>query len=369
MEKVLVYGMTDNPGGIESYIISLLPSLKNKIKLDFVTDFDNIAHKELLENYGASIHYIPAKSKGLLAHLKAFRRILKDNPQYKVIYFNILDAGAAITQLVPFFMRRKIVTHSHNGNTDKPKLHKLCKPLLKITSGSKIACSNLAAIFMFGNTKKVVLIKNGVDAQKFRYTCDKAANAKKDLKLEGQKVVCHIGRLTYQKNPLVMLDIFKEFLSLCPEAVLLSVGTGDMEDQVHTYAKKIGIYENVRFMGRNNNIPQILAASDVFFLPSLYEGLPIVAIEAQAAGLPVVLSDNITKEADITGNVVFISLKESYNKLAQVLLETSSIAKKDTFDDIQKAGYDISCAEDNISKLTTVLLGTQCNEKKYDSEE
>lgn len=369
MEKILVYGMTDNPGGIESYIISLLPSLKNKIKLDFVTDFTNIAYKELLESYGATIHYIPAKSKGLFAHLKAFWRILKSNPQYKTIYFNILDAGAAITQIIPFLMRRKIVTHSHNGNTDKPKLHKLCKPLLKITSGSKIACSQLAAKFMFGKRKKVILIKNGVDAQKFRYNCDKTIQAKKDLKLEDKKVICHIGRLTYQKNPLTMLDIFKEFLSLCPEAMLLSVGTGDMEEQVRAYAKKIGIYKNVRFMGKCNNIPQILAASDVFFLPSLYEGLPIVAIEAQAAGLPLVLSSNITAETDITGNINFISLEEDYSKWAQVLLDASAKPKKDTFDCIQKAGYDISCAKENLSKLTNVLLGTHNQKKKNNSED
>lgn len=362
MEKILVYGMTDNPGGIESYLISLLPSFKNKIKLDFVTDFDNIAYKELLENYGACIHYIPAKSKGLFAHLKAFKRILKDNPQYKTIYFNILDAGAAITQLVPFFMKRKIVTHSHNGNTDKPKLHKICKPLLKITSGSKIACSQLAAKFMFGNTKKVTIIKNCVDAQKFRYSFDNSAKAKIDLHLEGKKVICHIGRLTYQKNPIALMDIFKEFLSICPEAVLLSVGTGDMEEKTHSYAKEIGIYENVKFLGIQDNIAQILAASDVFFLPSLYEGLPIVAIEAQAAGLPLVLSDNITTETDITGNIAFISLKESYIKWAEALLKASLMQKKDTFFDIQEAGYDISCSAENISKLEKILLGVQFKE-------
>ncbi len=357
MEKILIYGMSDNQGGIESYLISLLPALNNSIQFDFVTDFPEIAYKSILEQYGCKIHYIPAKGKGLFAHLKAFRKILKDNPQYKTIYFNILDSGAALTQLVPFFLGRKIVTHSHNGDTDKPRLHKFFKPLLKITSGKKLACSQIASKHMFGNSKNVQIIKNAIDAERFRYNPVISLQAKKELHIENRYVICHIGRLTYQKNPYVMLDIFKELITIAPDSVLLSAGTGDLDEAVQKYAHDIGVENNVIFLGKYNNIPQLLAAADVFFLPSLYEGLPIVAIEAQAAGLPLVISDNISTETDITGNITFMSLKEDKAKWAEALLKASEMRRYDTFDKIKKAGYDVSSRDENLKLLNNILLG------------
>ena len=108
-------------------------------------------------------------------------------------------------------MRKKIITHSHNGGTDKPRLHKICKPLLKITKGKKVACSLIAAEHMFGTTKNVTIIPNAIDADKFKFNAEARIQKRLEIGLnEKQIVICHIGRLTYQKNPLGMLDIFKE---------------------------------------------------------------------------------------------------------------------------------------------------------------
>ena len=359
MKQILVYGHSHKPGGIETYLVNLVTALKGQVHFDFVSDFCDVAHREILENAGSKIFFIPPKGQGLWAHLKAFRKLLKEHKDYDYIYFNILDSGAAITQLVPFFMRKKIITHSHNGGTDKPRLHKICKPLLKITKGKKVACSLIAAKHMFGTTKNVTIIPNAIDADKFKFNADARSQKRSELGLnEKQIVICHIGRLTYQKNPLGMLDIVKEVLQKTPDATLISIGTGDMDDEVHSYAKKIGIEKNVLFLGKRSDIPELLSASDVFFLPSFYEGLPIVAIEAQASGLPLVISDAISKETDITGNVKFISLNESNETWADALMDASKKDRENNvMNKISEAEYNTGDAEKTAKKLIELFDG------------
>jgi len=359
MKRILVYGYSHNPGGIETYLVNILTTLKGQIHFDFVSDFCDVAHRDVLENAGSQIYFIPAKGQGLLAHLKAFRKLLKEHGDYDYIYFNILDSGAAITQLVPFFMRKKIITHSHNGGTDKPRLHKLCKPLLKITKGKKVACSLIAAEYMFGTTKNVTIIPNAIDADKFKF--NNAARVQKRTELgltETQCVICHIGRLTYQKNPFGMLDMFKSFINKVPDSILLSIGTGDLDDEVHSYAKEICVYDNVLFLGKRSDIPELLSASDVFFLPSFYEGLPIVAIEAQASGLPLVLSDKISRETDITGNVNFVSLSEHNEVWVNALFEAANKNRDNNVTDkISKAEYNTGDTEIITKKLIRLFDG------------
>lgn len=353
MKRILVYGYSHNPGGIETYLVNLITTLKGQIHFDFVSDFCDVAHRDVLESAGSQIYFIPPKGQGLLAHLKAFRKLLKEHGDYDYIYFNILDSGAAITQLVPFFMRKKIITHSHNGGTDKPRLHKLCKPLLKITKGKKVACSLLAAEYMFDTTKNVTIIPNAIDAEKFKFDVEVRKQKRLQLGLnESQIVVCHIGRLTQQKNPFGMLDIFKAFISKVPDAVLISIGTGDLDGEVHSYARKIGIEDNVLFLGKRNDIPELLCASDVFFLPSFFEGLPIVAIEAQSSGLTLVISDTISRETDITGNVKFIPLKDDNSVWVNALLEAAQTKRDDNaINKISESGYNTDNFETTTKKL------------------
>ncbi|MBR4072551.1 MAG: glycosyltransferase [Clostridia bacterium] len=357
MKKILVYGMTDNPGGIETYLINLSERLKGRIIFDYVTDFPEIAHKDIIASAGSKVFYIPPKGKKLFSHLLAFYNILRKHPEYNTVYFNVLDAGCAITELVPFVMGRRIITHSHNSDTDKPRLHKLCKPLLKIISRNNIACSHLAADYMFGKRKNVTVIPNAIDTEKFRFNAIKREEKRKELGVGNAPVICHIGRLSYQKNPFGMLDIFGEVLKICPEARLLSVGTGEIEGEVHCYAEKIGVGKSVLLLGKRQDIPELLMAADVFFLPSFYEGLPIVAVEAQAAGLKCVLSDSITGEVDLTGDILFLSLSDTKEKWANAILSAAKEGHNDNTEEIKSAGYDLKSCEKSDLRLLEILKG------------
>lgn len=351
LRRILVYGMTDNLGGIETYVMNMLGSVdKSKVVFDFVTDFSTMAYADEAEKSGSVIYYIPAKSKGVFKHLRAFAKILREHPEYKKVYFNILDSGAAITEFIPWLFGRTVITHSHNGNTDKALLHKLCRPFLLLFTKKRLACSEVAARFMF-KKHTAVIIPNAIEAENYNYSADIRDKKRKELNISDKFAVCHIGRLSYQKNPIRVVDIFAEVSKNDEDAVMISVGSGEMDDEVHRYAEEKGISDKIMFLGKRNDISEILQAADVFFLPSLFEGLPIVAVEAQASGLPCILSDNISKEAGITSNVSFLSLELSNIVWANEILSLKDFERKPCLEDIIKAGYDKQHPADGLLRL------------------
>lgn len=355
MERVLVYGMTDNLGGMESYLLNLTKRLHHQIAFDFVSDFPTIAYADELREMGCGFYYIPPKGKHLLAHWRALWKLLRQHPEYRTVYFNVLDAGCAFTEFIPWLLRRKVVTHSHNSDTEKKRLHRLCKPFLNLFTKENVACSRLAADYMFGVGKDALIIPNAIDVPKFVFDPAIRRQMRQALGIGDASVICHIGRLSPQKNPFGMLDIFKAVLQKRSDAVLLSAGSGEMDDEVHAYAEKIGVSGQVRFLGKRNDVHHLMQAADVFFLPSLYEGLGIVVIEAQAAGLHCVVSDQVPRDADLTGNVRFISLDEAQERWAQVLLEEALQPRTDTSQDVVEHGYDIHHCQEKDAQLLRVL--------------
>lgn len=357
MKKVLVYGMTGNPGGIESYLLNLVQKVEYGT-FDFVTDFPQIAYSTNLKELGCDIYYIPAKRTHPIEHLKALSKILKSHPEYKCIYFNILDAGAVFTMLPVYFSKRINIVHSHNGAANKMWLHKLCQPLLNKISQHKVACSYLASDYMFGKKyrKNVLIVPNAIDIEKFRFKENQRIITREELQLEDRFVLCHIGRMSYQKNPFGLLDIFAAVLQKNPSAILLYIGVGELEKTIVEYAEKRKIEKSIRFLGVRKDIPALLSASDVFLLPSFYEGLPIVGVEAQASGIPCVLSDAVTKEVDITKNIVFCSLNSPPEKWAEVILQTKGRPRSDFTEEIKAAGYDMKHSSEAYNKLIQLLV-------------
>lgn len=340
MERILVYGMTDNMGGIESYLMNLYRHLdRDRVQFDFVTDFPTMAYADEVSACGSDIYYIPAKSKGLFSQWKAFARILKKHPEYKKIYFNILDAGAAVTMLIPWLYGRTIVTHSHNDNTEKRRLHKICRPFLNLFTRKRYACSKKAAEFMFGH-RSAVVIPNAINAKKYQFDAAVREKKRRELGIEHHFAVCHVGRLAVQKNPKMLIDIFEAVLEKEPSAVLLSVGNGELRDEIHAYVQQKHLENAVLFLGERNDVNEILQAADVFLFPSLYEGLGIALIEAQAAGLHCVVSDVINQEALVTDNISLVSLHAPVSRWAEKVLECKNAFRTSPTKQIIRAGYD-----------------------------
>lgn len=348
MKQVLVYGMTDNPGGIETYLLNFFTRVQgNGVHLDFVSDFPEIAHSPMLTERGSRLHFIPAKSKDLWGHLKGMWRILRNHKEYRTLYFNILDAGAVITMLPAFLLGRKIVVHSHNNSTEKIRLHRICKPLLNLLTAERVACSESAAEYMFGQKgKKALVVPNAIDAARFTFCEETRVRKRQELNLANQLCVCHVGRITQQKNPIGLIDMFEAIHRKRPDAVLLSVGTGDMMEDFQRYISQKGLSDAVICLGARKDVDEIYQAADVFLFPSIYEGLGIVVLEAQAAGLPCVISDVIPKQATVSDLVHHVSLDASAEQWADQVLACCETQRRDTYQDLVAAGFDISCCKD-----------------------
>ena len=365
-KRVLVYGMTGGVGGIESYLMNIYRNLdRDKLTFDFVTDFPVMAYEDEVIEKGSYVYKIPAKGRHPVKQLWTLGRILRRHKEYHTVYFNILDAGAAFTMLEPYLHRRRIAVHSHNGNTANTGLHGKMQKLLLFLADRKLACSEIAARYMFGDKSvdngEVTVINNAIDLDKFRFNPDLRQEKRQELGiLEGQKVILHVGRMDPQKNPYFLLDIMKTLAAQDPEALLLYVGWGDLEEDIKAYAGKKGLTEkNVRFLGTSNQVSALMQAADVFLMPSLFEGLPVAGIEAQAADLACFFSDTITRELQITQRVYFLSLETPTQKWAEEILSAVDPAdrRKDTFDQMTAAGYNIQKEKDRVVEALLEVQG------------
>ena len=197
------------------------------------------------------------------------------------------------------------------------------------------------------------MIHNALHMEKFRFCEAVREEVRKELELEGKFVVGHVGRFEEQKNHLFLLEIFKEVAKMREEAVLLLIGDGELKNAVQEKAKEYGLEEKVRFLGIRQDVDRLWKAMDVFVLPSLFEGLPIVALEAQASGVYSIMADTITKEVKLTDRVEFLSLEEEKEKWRDAILSAEKSAQKETYNAVIKkqfceAGYDIESAAQTL---------------------
>ncbi len=358
MEKILVYGMTDTAGGMESYVMTMYRNIpKDKIQFDFVTDWDKMAYADEVLAGGSVIHHIPKKSESILGQIAAFSKILKNHKEYKKVYFNIMNAGGFINMIAPILFGRKIIVHSHNSFDEKVRLHKTFKGILNRFADVKLACSLGAAEHMFtGKTLKngeFTVIRNAINTEKFVFDSKKREQKRRELGISDKFTVLHVGRIVNQKNPIYLIDIFSELLKIKPDSILLYAGVGEMEEEVKAHAEHLGITSSVRFLGAYSDIAALMQAADVFLLPSKYEGLAIVAIEAQTADLKCFFSDRFPiNEITLTNNITFLNIEDSAAVWAEKIAETELTPRRDRTEDITRNGYNI---KSEIEKLLSVI--------------
>lgn len=292
-KRILVYGMSDNPGGMEAYILYMLrhADLK-KHHFDMLTVFPEVAYRDELHAMECKIYYAESFARHPLRHTQKVYKIMKE---YDVLYMNILDAGSFGTALAAKFAGKKIVIHSHNSCTERMLLHKVCRPIINKLADERFSCSDIAGKHMFGK-RSFSILNNEIERDTFIFNNNERNRMRKLLHIENSYVICHVGRITRQKNPYGVLEVFKGVKERVDKAVLLYIGEGDMRSEVEAYIETNfdqELKDAVKMLGVRTDVAGLLSASDVFILPSLYEGNPISAIEAQENGLPCVIADNI----------------------------------------------------------------------------
>jgi glycosyltransferase involved in cell wall biosynthesis len=341
-------------GGAETTVVNYYRYInRSKVQFDFLIPDkpDNQYYEDEVISLGARVFRMPADTKfrniGLktIEGIKSLIRILKRSPKIDIIHFHADKSMIpAFCLLVAMFMGVKVrVVYSRLTLTGKQILHRLFRPLLNMVTTHKTACSVKAGVSMFGKNvcKDLVLIPRARDLSVFRYDKERRQIKRDELQITDKFVIVQVGRLAEQKNHKFTLRAFENVLKTEQNMILLFVGDGELRDELVKMADELILGEKVMFLGNRRDVQDILQAADLFVFPSLYEGLGAVAIEAQAAGLPCLISDTVPKEAKITGLAEFLPIDKGPEIWAERLLGLKSYKREDMVDIIKKAGYDI----------------------------
>lgn len=356
--KVLQVGMTKNLGGIENYLISQYNFLnKEKVIYDFVniTGEDPMVYAEYLKEKGSSVYNITSRHRNPLLHYwQWFKLLLSKKKTYSAIVLN----SNGLTYVYPLVIGKLFnipirIIHSHNSNFPfqytffKRILIGFNQLLLKCSATDYWACSQLAGEWMFGKDKQFQVIHNAIDARKYAYDSRKSAQIRKKFNFGNKFIIGHVGSFNYQKNHEFLIEIFDNIVKRNPDSVLLLIG-GDGGDStilnlIKEKVDRLGLSKKVMFLGMRKDVPELMEGMDCFVFPSRYEGLPLVGIEAQAAGLNCFFSSTITKELEVTDLAHYINSKSSPKQWAEVILSTcKNKTRKNMYNEILNAGYDIS---------------------------
>ncbi len=338
-------------GGVESVVMNYYRHIdRSKIQFDFICDSDstNIPYEEI-EKLGGRVILVPPYQK-VFKYIKELKKVFKEN-NYKIVHSHINTLS-----VFPLYAAKKAgvkvrIVHSHSTTNKKEKKKNLMKqvlrPLSKIYATDYFACSELAGRWLFGNKiydeGKVFILNNAIDVENFAYNEKIRKEKRKELKIKDSTLVIgHIGRFVAQKNHTFLIDIFNEVHKKNKDSILLLVGQGPLMDEIKEKVNDLNLTKYVKFLGQRNDVNELYQAFDVFVLPSLYEGLPVVGVEAQASGLLCLLSDDMTKETKILDSTKFMSLNESANKWANKLLkEYSKFERKNKIEEFSKNGFNI----------------------------
>lgn len=251
------------------------------------------------------------------------------------------------------------IAHAHNTQIIRDykwALKIVCKRLLPFAATDLWGCGRDAGIYYFGKKRwneRGVIIRNAIETDKFAFNTAVRDEMRKKYDLKGKKVLGHVGRFNLQKNHNRLLGIFVAYQKRNPESVLVLVGEGELESEIREKAEKFGVADKVIFAGLRQNVNEWYQMMDVFLLPSLFEGLPVVGVEAQAAGLPCIFSDRVTDEVALSDQVIRLPLEVEDEKWVEAI-EYLILHKKDRKQGetvVKQAGYDIAIEAKRLQNL------------------
>lgn len=365
MRRICLFCETWSSGGIESFLTNILTNLdKSDIEVDIVAAcIKKSIFTSRLTRCGVCFYELSGNRNHVIKNKKIFLEIMKKRT-YDVIHLNTFHGGALYYLLLAKKMGIPVrIAHSHNVGLRRGKhywlkmmIHKWACRHFIVNATDFWACSKAAADFMFPQGVPYCLIPNGFDVERFRFNATYRNMVRRRLKIKDEIIVGNVGRLCYQKNQIFLLHIFAEFLNMQPNGRLLLVGEGEDQLKLEDEASLLRIKDKVIFWGATSHVEQLYWAMDVFIFPSIFEGLGIAAVEAQASGLPMVCSDRIPKEACILQSVEKIPLNSAPDKWAEasVISLKKVFARETCADAVRKGGFDIV---DVIKIVANTYLG------------
>ncbi len=351
-------------GGLETMLMNYYRKIdREKILFDFLVHRDFEAdYDEEIRQLGGRIYRLSRLNPISRGYLNQLDDFFKEHPEYKIVHSH-LDCMAGIP--LKYAQKNNVsarIAHAHSSNQTRDKkyvLKQFYKHIIPKYATHFFACSEVAGKWMFGKQKFSVL-NNAIDTQKYSYNPQTARRVRAELKVsEDTLMVGHVGRFHPPKNHEMIVKIFSEVLKRVSDAKLLLVGDGYLQHIVQDQVAALGIQDHVIFTGVRSDVCDLMQAMDIFLFPSLYEGLPVSIIEAQAAGLPCIISDKVPLECKKTDLVQQLNLSESFGTWADIVISAAKQNKRrDTAEEIKKAGFDVS---ENTRRLEEFYLNVYEN--------
>lgn len=346
-------------GGIETLIMNIYRNIdRDKVQFDFLIHNPTEGeYAEEIKKLGGHIYRMPVlrdKTRTYywryFEYKSALKKFFLEHKEIKVLHGHMTNTASIYMPIAMKYGNVKCcIAHSHQTEAT-PGLSGVVTNILqrhleKIAT-DYFACSEEAAKWIYSieivENGKVKIIHNGTDVEKYHFDSVEHEKIKNQMGHSGKIVFGNVARFKKQKNHEFLIDIFAEIHKMNQNTVLILVGQGELEENMKEKVAKLGLDDCVEFLGARNDVPTLLKDFDVFLLPSLFEGLPLVGIEAQAAGLPVLAADTVTKELNITGNVEFLSLEKPAKFWAEKILDiVNDFSRRDMTEAVRLAGYDI----------------------------
>ena len=359
-------------GGAWSFIKNAMQS-KSDVDVGFnfftLEPFEEDENVRFVEDRGGKV-YVRYTANRYMRQIKTFfdlKKVLK-NEKFDIVHIHSDVAFKIFIEALACRIagQKIIVLHSHCTGVDgdhraiKSLAHHICKLFLGLLGTDFFACSQKAGDWMYTkkiNQKKLHVINNAIDCEAFAYN-EPIRQQYRQLFgiLDDEILIGHVGRFMYQKNHEFLIDIFETLHQMNKKAKLILMGEGDTESKIREKVRTLGLSDSVIFAGVRNDVNCCMQAMDLFLLPSLFEGLPVVGIEAQAAGLPCLMSDTITKETNLFGLVEFASLRNSPEMWADKIMSILvNFSRKDTTDEMTLNGYNTKEQESSLVNIYSIL--------------
>ena len=352
-------------GGIETMLMELYRNIdRNKIQFDFVVHKpeENYYEKEIRQ-LGGKIFRVPYISKHPFRHCRSFATLLREHPEYKVIHIHTTYSIMFIDAKIAKKMGRIIIIHSHNSgaNWKRTLVHKCFKKSISEIADYRVACSEIASEWMFEDCKQktVQIWQNAFKLDNFLYRKETREKIRKKNKIEDELIIGFVGRLSYQKNPELMIRIFEKMIKKNKQIRLWIVGDGDEKAKIEKLVADLGIQSYVVFWGAKPNPNDYMMAFDTFLLTSRWEGYGMVLVEAQAAGLPVVIPEHTDNAVKLTDNVYVVHQYKNLDEWISKIQDSSKgkIDREQQCRIVQKSVKDIQIQTELVQNYYMKILG------------
>lgn len=322
---------------------------RTKVQFDFVIDgYEKSLLDDEIESLGGRVYKVERYNKNVLRQICQICRIVKDN-KYEIVHSH-MNTLAVFSLFAAWLGGARVrIVHNHSTSAPSERMRTVMKcilrPFSKMFANRYAACSRLAARWMFGDIeaeKSVAIFNNAIDLDRFAYREDIRKEYRKSLGIpESTYVVGHIGRFMYQKNHKFIVETLNALIKKDKNIILLLVGDGELREKIAAQVHALGLDEKICFLGLRKDIDALYNAMDIFVLPSWYEGLPVVSVEAQANGLPCIVSDKVSDECKLTSSLSFMSLEKSAEEWGDEILCRKTRRNPYALQELEDAGVDI----------------------------